>query len=116
MTAQPLPVSAVGEGSGAPSSAAGRALSQASSTQDRALVRQVVVGRLLALGKAGSLETVHVRIAAESVGVSVRTVWRWLAQARESGRVGPAPRRAGFAFTDALWTRLSDVGGNVKAL
>lgn len=80
------------------------------------MARQMVVRRLLALDEAGTLETVHARIAAEAVGVSVRTVWRWLAVARESGRVEPVPRRGGFAFTDELWARLSDVGGNVKAL
>lgn len=76
----------------------------------------MVVRRLLALDEAGTLETVHARIAAESAGVSERTVWRWLAVARESGRVESVPRRGGFAFTDELWARLSDVGGNVKAL
>ncbi|MEV6027784.1 ATP-binding protein [Streptomyces sp. NPDC052036] len=80
------------------------------------MVRQVVVRRLLALDEAGRLEAVHARIAAESAGVSVRTVWRWLAVARESGCVVPVPRRGGFVFTDELWARLSDVGGNVKAL
>lgn len=80
------------------------------------MARRVVVRRLLALDEAGRLETVHARIAAESAGVSVRTVWRWLAVARESGRVEPVRRWGGFAFTDELWARLSDVGGNVKAL
>ncbi|TGB16101.1 ATP-binding protein [Streptomyces sp. MZ04] len=80
------------------------------------MTRQVVVRRLLELDKAGTLETVHVRIAAESAGVSRRTVWRWLAAARESGRVETVPRRSAFTFTDALWARLSDVGGNVAAL
>ncbi|MEU6768122.1 ATP-binding protein [Streptomyces sp. NPDC046853] len=82
----------------------------------RVLSRQAVVRRLLALDEAGKLESVHVRVAAGSAGVSRRTVWRWLAIARESGRVAPVPRRAAFTFTDVLWDRLSEVGGNVAAL
>ncbi|OEV06175.1 hypothetical protein AN216_00450, partial [Streptomyces oceani] len=79
-------------------------------------MRPVVVRRLLELREAKILETVHVRIVAESVGVSERTVWRWLAQARSSGRVEPAARRGGFVLDDALWSRLADLGGNVSAL
>ncbi|MGA4844388.1 AAA family ATPase [Streptomyces sp. G45] len=88
----------------------------ASRSRERALSWQVVVRRLLVLDEAGKLETVHVRIAAQSAGVSARTVWRWLAAARESGRMEPVPRRPAFTFTDALWKRLSQVGGNVAAL
>ncbi|MGC0423614.1 hypothetical protein ABIA38_009166, partial [Embleya sp. AB8] len=84
-------------------------------SQDRALTRRLVVSRL-ALDEAGTVETVHVRIAAAAAGVAPRTIWRWLAIARESGRVEPQRRRGGFAFTDELWSRLSDVGANVKAL
>ncbi|WP_424644722.1 hypothetical protein [Embleya sp. AB8] len=100
---------------GTPPSAAAQASLAASPSRDRALTRRLVVGRLLALDQAGTLETVHVRIAAEAAGVSPRTVWRWLAIARESGRAEPASRRHSFAVTDALWARLSDLGGNVKA-
>ncbi|MYW03051.1 hypothetical protein GT354_33235 [Streptomyces sp. SID3343] len=53
------------------------------------------------------METVHVRFAAASAGTAPRTVWRWLAIARESGRAEPA-RRLSFTLTDALWSRLSD--------
>ncbi|MFJ2191718.1 AAA family ATPase [Kitasatospora sp. NPDC087861] len=83
---------------------------------ERALVRQVVVRRLLAVDETGALSSVHARIAAQTAGVSVRTVWRWLAEARESGRVEAAPRRRGFSVTDELWDRLSALGGNVAAL
>ncbi|MFE7395029.1 hypothetical protein [Streptomyces sp. NPDC057582] len=58
-------------------------------------MRQVVVRRLLALDEAGMLESVHVRIAAETAGVSVRTAWRWLARARK-GQTEPVYRRGGF--------------------
>ncbi|MFI1524867.1 AAA family ATPase [Kitasatospora cineracea] len=80
------------------------------------MARQVVVRRLLAVDEMGQLSSVHARIAAESAGVSVRTVWRWLAEARASGRIEAAPRRKGFAVTDELWSRLAELGGNVAAL
>ncbi|MGW6898991.1 AAA family ATPase [Streptomyces sp. NPDC054919] len=77
----------------------------------------MVVRRLLALDESGKLSSVHVRIAADTAGVCVRTVWRWLAMARASGCVEATPsRRGGFAFTNELWAQLSDVGGNVAAL
>lgn len=79
-------------------------------------MRSVVVRRLLTLDEAGTLQTVHVRIAAETAAVNVRTVWRWLAVAKESGRVEPAGRRSAFTLTDALWARLGELGGNVKGL
>ncbi|WP_344640992.1 ATP-binding protein [Kitasatospora cystarginea] len=88
----------------------------ASRSRERALVRQVVVGRLLVLDEAGTLASVHARIAAESAGVSVRTVSRWLAAARQSGRLEAVPRRGAFTVTEELWARLSEVGGNVAAL
>ncbi|MEV7189890.1 ATP-binding protein [Kitasatospora sp. NPDC093102] len=88
----------------------------ASRSRERALVRQMVVRRLLALDETGTLASVHVRIAAETAGVSVRTVWNWLAIARQSGRLEAAPSRGGFTVTDELWARLSAVGANVAAL
>ncbi|WP_406300441.1 hypothetical protein OG948_35280 (plasmid) [Embleya sp. NBC_00888] len=45
-------------------------------SQDRALTRRLVVGRLLALDEARTLETVHARITAATAGVSLRTIWR----------------------------------------
>jgi hypothetical protein len=39
----------------------------------------VVVRRFLAVVGEGTLNALHVRIAAEPAGVSERTVWRWLA-------------------------------------
>jgi hypothetical protein len=74
-----------------------------------------VVRRLLALDEAGTLASVHVRIAAEAAGVSARTVWRWLAQGRE-GHVEPDYRRGGFALDEVLWARLEELGGNVAEL
>ncbi|RPE37197.1 AAA domain-containing protein, partial [Kitasatospora cineracea] len=65
---------------------------------------------------AGKLGSVHVRIAAQSAGVSVRTIWNWLAIARRSGRMEPVTRRSTVMVTDELWSRLSELGGNVAAL
>lgn len=80
------------------------------------MVRQAVVRRLLVLREAGTLETVHVRIAADTAGVHLRTVWNWLARAQDTGRVEGSRRRAAYTVTDEAWARLSDLGGNVKAL
>ncbi|MET7305190.1 ATP-binding protein [Embleya sp. NPDC005575] len=68
------------------------------------------------MDEAGTLETVHVRIAAATSGVSLRTVWRWLAAARQPEPPEPSLGRVAFMLTDRLWSRLSDLGGNVKAL
>ncbi|MFJ9777886.1 hypothetical protein ACIRVF_42715 [Kitasatospora sp. NPDC101157] len=80
----------------------------ASRSRERALTRQVVVRRLLDVDATGKLSSVHARIAAETAGVSVRTVWNWLAIARRSGRVEPVPRRGAFTVTDEFWARLSE--------
>ncbi|MFI5775337.1 hypothetical protein ACIA74_44575 [Streptomyces sp. NPDC051658] len=116
MTAQPSLSAAPrpGERSGT-GRAAAQAMSLASPSQDKGLVRQVVVRRLLALDEAGTLESVHVRIAAETAGVSVRTAWRWLARAR-NGQTEPAYRRGGFLLDDTLWARLEELDGNVSEL
>ncbi|MFJ8470119.1 helix-turn-helix domain-containing protein [Streptomyces swartbergensis] len=50
------------------------------------LPRALVVRRLLERQQAGELSTWHVRAVAETVGVSERTVWRWLEQAKATGR------------------------------
>ncbi|MCY0935156.1 hypothetical protein [Streptomyces sp. H34-S4] len=80
------------------------------------LARGVVVRRLLAVAEAsGSVSSLHVRVGAEAAGVSPRTVWRWLAEARE-GRLEPAARQGRFALDDEQWRVLAEVGGNVAAL
>jgi hypothetical protein len=48
------------------------------------------------------LATRHVRAVAEVVGVSERTVWRWLEQAETTGQV-EAPVRQGYAVSDEVW-------------
>ncbi|MEU6214707.1 hypothetical protein ABZ891_33040 [Streptomyces sp. NPDC047023] len=83
---------------------------------DGRLVRGVVVRRLLAMDQgSGSVSSLHVRVMAEAAGVSVRTVWRWLSEARE-GRLEPVPRHDRFTLDEEWWTVLAEVGGNVAAL
>ncbi|MFJ3906247.1 AAA family ATPase [Streptomyces sp. NPDC090025] len=80
------------------------------------LARGVVVRRLLAVDQGpGSVSSLHVRVMAEAAGVTVRTVWRWLSEARE-GRLEPVPRQDGFMLDDEQWSTLTEVGGNVAAL
>ncbi|MEV6319252.1 hypothetical protein [Streptomyces sp. NPDC051776] len=69
--------------------------------------------QLLGLREAGELKTAHVRLVAESVGVSVRQVWRWLAQAEETGNP-EKPERRRFRITDEIVEVLADHQGNVK--
>ncbi|GAA2752977.1 Mu transposase C-terminal domain-containing protein [Kitasatospora cinereorecta] len=80
-----------------------------------ALARQQAVDRLLALDARGELTTGHVRLVAESVGVSLRTVWRWLAAARTEGRTG-ARQRERFTVTPQLHARLVLWCGNAAAV
>ncbi|MGW2651876.1 AAA family ATPase [Streptomyces sp. NPDC001393] len=80
------------------------------------LARGVVVRRLLAVDQGlGSVSSLHVRVMAEAAGVTVRTVWRWLSEARE-GRLEAVARRDRFTLDDGLWAVLAEVGGNVAAL
>lgn len=53
------------------------------------------------------------RLAADSVGVSMRTVWNWLKQAQETGTV-EKPERRGFRITEEIFDVLADYRGNVK--
>ncbi|MEV0185878.1 ATP-binding protein [Streptomyces sp. NPDC050625] len=83
---------------------------------DGRLARGVVVRRLLAVDQgSGSVSSLHVRVMAEAAGVTVRTVWRWLSEARE-GRLEPVSRQDRFTLDDELWAVLAEVGGNVAAL
>jgi tetratricopeptide (TPR) repeat protein len=77
--------------------------------------REAAVRRLLELATAGQLTSAHVRLAASSVGVAERTVWRWLDRARSTGMVTAEPRRR-FAIDEALRERLAYWRGNVSAL
>jgi AAA domain-containing protein len=75
----------------------------------------LVVRRLLERQQVGELTSRHVRAVADVTGVSVRTVWRWLEQARATGRM-EAGVRQGYAVSDEVWTLLGEVGGNVAEL
>ncbi|MGW3660729.1 transposase [Streptomyces sp. NPDC005151] len=78
--------------------------------------------RLLALRAGGKLTAGHVRVAADALGVSERTVWRWLAAAAESDEaaaVGLGARsRAGarFKITPEVRGLLGLWKGNVRAV
>jgi hypothetical protein len=78
-------------------------------------LRGPAVRRLLALRGERRLSREHVRLAGECLGVSERTVWRWLAEGRR-GHVEARPRRDGFSLSDALWEVLAQAGGNVAEL
>ncbi|MFB7477080.1 AAA family ATPase [Kitasatospora sp. NPDC056184] len=53
---------------------------------------------------------------ADTVGVSVRTVWRWLAEANATGEVDGKPARQGYTMSDRTWALLAAAGGNVAEL
>ncbi|WP_378290813.1 hypothetical protein [Actinomadura rugatobispora] len=57
--------------------------------------RETTTARLRQLRQAGDLSSAHVRLAAAGLGVSERTVWRWLGAggAERPGRPGRAPYR-----------------------
>ncbi|MFD6028534.1 helix-turn-helix domain-containing protein [Streptomyces griseoluteus] len=74
-----------------------------------------MVRRLLERQQAGELATRPVRVVAETVGVSERTVWRWLEQAKATGRA-EAPVRQGYAVSDEVWELLGEAGGSVSEL
>ncbi|MEW2127898.1 ATP-binding protein [Streptomyces sp. NPDC007259] len=83
---------------------------------DGRMARSVVVRRLLAVDQGpGSVSSLHVRVMAEAAGVTVRTVWRWLSEARQ-GRLEPVPRQDRFVLDDEQWAVLAEVGGNVAEL
>ncbi|MFF2789806.1 Mu transposase C-terminal domain-containing protein [Streptomyces sp. NPDC058049] len=71
------------------------------------------MAQLLRLRAAGELTTAHVRLVAQSVGVSVRTVWRWLAQAEGTGSP-EKPERSRLRITEEIIDVLADYQGNVK--
>ncbi len=75
------------------------------------LPRGLVVRRLLERQQAGELSTRHVCAVAETVGVSERTVWRWLEQAKATGRL-----EAGIRQGYAVWDLLGEAEGNVSEL
>ncbi|WP_373432376.1 Mu transposase C-terminal domain-containing protein [Streptomyces afghaniensis] len=77
--------------------------------------------RLLALRAGKKLTAGHVRVAADALGVSERTVWRWLAAAQsdETAAAYPGARSrvdARFTVTPELRGLLALWKGNVRAV
>ena len=71
--------------------------------------------RLLALDQRGELTARHVQASAEGLGVSQRTVWRWLKRARADGQLAPgAPAR--LVIDEDLRRRLAYWRGNAAAV
>jgi len=75
-------------------------------------VRASVVAALLAIRRAQALPTWRVRAAAADLGVSVRTVWRWLEQAEGEGR----KVRVQFVVEQEDLVELAYHRGNVEAV
>ncbi|MFE3220860.1 Mu transposase C-terminal domain-containing protein [Streptomyces antimycoticus] len=77
--------------------------------------------RLLALRAGKKLTALHVRVAADALGVSERTVWRWLATAQsdETAAANPGARSradARFTVTPEVRGLLALWKGNVRAV
>ncbi|MFI7005562.1 Mu transposase C-terminal domain-containing protein [Streptomyces sp. NPDC050145] len=75
--------------------------------------RAAAVQRLLGLEARGELASHHVRLVAEALGKSERTVWRWLAAARAEGRLGRVPA-VRFTVTAEVRQLLALWGGNAS--
>lgn len=79
------------------------------------MLRPVAVRRLLVLEGRGELTPAHRRMVAGTLGVSERTVRRWLVAAREEDRFGPASRER-FVVTADVLARLAFHRGNAAAV
>ncbi|WP_157537217.1 integrase catalytic domain-containing protein [Kitasatospora azatica] len=77
--------------------------------------REAAVARLMDLDSRSELTTVHVRLVASSLGVTVRAVWYWIAAARSEGRLAARPR-ARLVVTPEIRRLLAFWGGNVSAV
>ncbi len=78
-------------------------------------VRASVVAALLAIRRTQALPTWRVRAAAADLGVSVRTVWRWLEQAEGEGRM-VRKVRVQFVVEQEDLVELAYHRGNVEAV
>ncbi|MFI6986681.1 hypothetical protein ACIBSV_50225 [Embleya sp. NPDC050154] len=82
-------------------------------------LRVPAVQRLLALRAQHRLTRGHVRLAAECLDVSERTMWRWLTEASHSPEAAAAPgtrRGTRFEVTPQLRVLLAYWHGNVSAV
>jgi len=77
--------------------------------------RAAVVRRLAALEDAGRLGSEQVQLAARTLEVSERTVWRWVRQARAGEGLSRRPRER-FQVTDEIRQRLAFWRGNTAAV
>lgn len=78
-------------------------------------VRACVVSSLLAVRQTQTLPTWRVEAAAADLGVSVRTLWRWLEVAESEDRFTRKPR-ASFVIGEDDVVELAYYRGNVSAL
>lgn len=76
-------------------------------------LREAAVRRLVELGEAGPLSREQVALAAQGVGVSERTMWRWVALA--TGRAEPVVRQR-LTLDPGLRERLAFWRGNIAAV
>jgi hypothetical protein len=67
------------------------------------MLRAAAARRLLELDAAGQLTAGHVRLAVSSVGLSGRTMWRWLGRGRSTGQVTPLGRARFVAGGLTYW-------------
>ena len=75
--------------------------------------RAAAAARLIALRATGALSTAHVRLVADGLAVSERTVWRWL------GTPGTEPARTGpqrYALSPADREAFAYFRGNIAAV
>ncbi|MGQ4719035.1 transposase [Streptomyces anulatus] len=87
----------------------------------RTALRGPAVRRLLTLRAGEKLTTGHVRVAADALGVSERTVWRWLTAAESDETVAAHPGTrpqtgARFTITPEVRGLLALWKGNVRAV
>jgi len=77
--------------------------------------REAAVRRLMELDAGGLLTGQDVQLAAAGLGVSPRTMWRWIGQSRRTGNPSQGPRDR-FVVTDELRERVAYWRGNVSAV
>ncbi|WAX82188.1 transposase family protein [Streptomyces sp. KMM 9044] len=75
--------------------------------------RAAAIPRLLDLDERGELSAAHVRLVAQALGKSERTVWRWLAAAREDHRLARV-ESSRFTVTTEVRRLLALWGGNAS--
>jgi putative transposase len=75
--------------------------------------RAAAMPRLLDLDSRGELGAAHVRLVAQALGKSERTVWRWLAAAREDHRLARV-ESSHFTVTTEVRRLLALWGGNAS--